>query len=76
MNSSTMPREACPFRREVIVVMSSGREVPRATKVSAMTVSGTCSACAIAVPLSTRRSAPIAIRAVLHKSTYEKKVEF
>ena len=40
---------------------SSGREVPSATNVSAITLSGTPSACAISVPLSTSRFAPTAI---------------
>ena len=35
------PRDARPFFREVMVVTSSGREVPRATNSRATTVSGT-----------------------------------
>ena len=45
-----MPREAWPLRREVMVVTSSGRLVPRATKVRAITVSGTPSSLAMMVP--------------------------
>ena len=48
---------------EVIAVTSSGREVPNATKVSAITLSGTPIACAINVPLSTSKLAPTAISA-------------
>ena len=60
-----LPRESAPwpFIRAVIAVTSSGRDVPRATKVSEITVSGTPIAAAIAIPLSTRRSAPTAITA-------------
>ena len=41
-----------------MAVTSSGREVPSATNVRAMTLSGTPMACAIRVPLSTSRLAP------------------
>ena len=34
-------KDPWPFAREVMAVTSSGKEVPRATKVSAMTLSGT-----------------------------------
>ena len=44
-----------------MAVTNSGREVPSATKVSAMTLSGTPRAWAIRVPLSTSRFAPTAI---------------
>ena len=61
----TLPRdrEPWPLARDVMAVTSSGRLVPRATKVRAMTDSGTPRAWAIRVPLSTSRSAPTATRA-------------
>ena len=49
--------------REEIAVTSSGREVPRAMKVRAMTDSGTPRPAAIILPLSTRRLAPMAMTA-------------
>ena len=55
--------EPWPFTREVMAVTSSGRLVPRATKVRAMTVSGTPSSLAMMVPLSTSRFAPTAMTA-------------
>ena len=60
-----LPRDnrPCPLRREVIAVTSSGREVPRATKVRAITDSGTPNSPAMMMPLSTNRFAPIAIKA-------------
>ena len=61
----TLPSDKapCPLTREVIAVTNSGSDVPRATKVSAITDAGTPRAVAIIVPLSTKRLAPIAIHA-------------
>ena len=53
-------RAPWPLAREVMAVTSSGREVPRATKVRAITDSGTPRAWAMRVPLSTSRLAPTA----------------
>ena len=50
-----------PFINDVIAVTSSGKDVPKATNVKAITDSGTPRNSAIIVPLSTRRLAPIAI---------------
>ena len=47
-----------PFMIETTEVTSSGRDVPSAMKVTAITLSGTPSASAIRIPLSTRRLAP------------------
>ena len=60
-----LPRDRAlwPFTREVMAVTSSGREVPRATKVRAMTDSGTPSPWAMRVPLFTSRLAPTAMKA-------------
>ena len=54
-------RSLWPLTSEVMAVTSSGSEVPSATNVRAMTLSGTPRACAIRVPLSTSRFAPAAI---------------
>ena len=61
----TLPSESAPWplARLVMAVISSGRLVPRATIVSPITLSGTPSAAAIFVPLSTRKRAPIAMAA-------------
>ena len=56
-------REACPLRREEMAVTSSGRDVPKAMNVRAITDSGTPSPVAMILPLSTRRFAPTAITA-------------
>ena len=56
-------REACPLIRDDIAVTSSGREVPSAMNVRAITDSGTPRPAAIIFPLSTRRFAPTAITA-------------
>ena len=58
-----IPREARPFFKEVMVVTSSGKEVPSATKVRAITVSGTPSFVAMMVPWFTKSLAPTAITA-------------
>ena len=60
---TTLPndRSLWPLMSEVMAVTSSGRDVPSATKVSAITLSGTPKAWAIRVPLSTSRLAPMAI---------------
>ena len=60
---TTLPsdRSLWPLTSEVTAVTSSGSEVPSATNVRAMTLSGTPRACAIRVPLSTSRFAPTAI---------------
>ena len=54
-------RRPCPLISDVIAVTNSGKEVPSATNVSAITDSGTPRPCAIIVPLSTSRLAPVAI---------------
>ncbi len=53
-------REDCPRARAVMVVTSSGRLVPKATRVRATTASGTPSKRARIQPLSTSRRAPAA----------------
>ena len=61
----TLPRDSAPWplARLVIAVISSGRLVPRATMVRPITLSGTPSAWAISVPLSTSSRAPTAMAA-------------
>ena len=54
-------KEPCPFIREVTAVTNSGRLVPKAINVSAMTDSLTPNASAINVPLSINKLLPIAI---------------
>ena len=51
-------REDCFLEMAVIVVTSSGSDVPTATSVTPMTLSGIPASTASALPLSTRRSAP------------------